>query len=279
MSAGKLDKMATYLLGDIHGCFNTLERLLRQIDYRENRDRLICVGDLVNGGPESARVVRWAATGRLETVLGNHDLHLLAVAAGFRKLRRKDTFIDLLNAPDASSLIEWLRHRPLMILEPHAAIVHAGFLPAWTLEKARALAGEVERILRGERWRPLFHGMYGNIPDRWEDRLAGDDRLRMIINVMTRMRALTADGCLDLNFKGPPEEVQDGRIPWYAAESREWERKETPIFCGHWAALGRRRLGIVHALDSGCVWGGELTAARLEDGEVFAAKSELAADS
>lgn len=268
--------MATYIVGDVHGCFETLQALLQKIEWRPERDRVFLTGDLVNGGPDSLAVVRWARESCQGVVLGNHDLHLLAVAAGARPGRDADTFDDLLAAPDREELLRWLGERPLVILEPDFLLVHAGLLSQWGPEKARELAAEVEGVLRSDGAGSFLQRMYGNEPGRWEESLSGPDRLRVVVNAMTRMRMVTRDGCIDLHEKGPPEKAPAGLAPWYEEWRRRWSGRQ--VFFGHWAALGLRRMDPVVALDSGCAWGGWLSAIRLEDGKLFQAKSELAGE-
>jgi bis(5'-nucleosyl)-tetraphosphatase (symmetrical) len=200
-------------------------------------------------------------------VLGNHDLHLICVAAGVERRRKRDTLEDVLGAPDREELLEWLRARPLMHVEDGCALVHAGLLPEWTVARARALAGEVERRLRGEDYRTLLARMYGDEPDRWEDSLEGVARLRVIINAMTRLRVCDSAGAMVLKFKGEPGEASAGWTPWFDMPARR--SADHTIICGHWSALGVRLRPDLVALDSGCVWGRTLTAVRLPDRKLF----------
>ncbi len=266
--------MATYIIGDIHGCFSTLQGLLREIGFAGETDRLILAGDLVNAGPDSERVLAWAVDNRVETVLGNHDLHLLAVTAGIRPLKKSDTFGGVLASAQRERWLGWLRSRPLLVTGAGFAVSHAGLLPAWSLSRARDLAGEVETALRGPDWERFLAGMYGDWPDRWDESLRGADRLRLIVNAFTRLRMVTAEGRVDAEFKGPPEAAPPGLRPWYEGNAAVAEAGA--FFFGHWAAHGARRIGPVTALDSGCAWGRELTAARVEDGRMFAVPSEMA---
>ncbi len=257
--------MALYAIGDLQGCLAPLERLIAAIDFDPARDRLWFVGDLVNRGPDSAgclRFVKSLGTSAI-TVLGNHDLHLICVAAGIEKARPRDTLAGLLAAPDRDELLDWLRHRPLMHVEGAFAMVHAGLLPEWTVFRARELAGEVETVLQGPGWRRFLAHLYGNRPTRWHDALAGDDRLRAIVNAMTRLRVCTRDGEMELSFKGEPGEHYSQCIPWFAMPARA--SATHTIVCGHWSALGLHMGDNVLSLDSGCVWGRTLTAVRLED--------------
>ena len=257
--------MATYAIGDVQGCFDELQRLLASFSFAERRDRIWFVGDLVNRGPKSARTLRYVKGlgDRATVVLGNHDLHLVSQHEGFERSRGDDTFADVLQAPDRKDLVDWLRTRPLMHVEGAWAMVHAGLLPQWSVQKARVLAAEVERALAGPDYREFLRNMYGSRPDQWSDALGGWDRLRVIVNAMTRMRFCTPEGRMDFKAKGvePPQ----GYGPWFSFRKGE----EESIACGHWSALGLRLAPKLAALDSGCVWGGKLTALRLEDRAVF----------
>ena len=261
--------MAIYAIGDIQGCFAPFQQLLRKIDFNPGKDTLWLTGDLVNRGPQSLDVLRWVYQhqDQVEMVLGNHDLHLLAVSEGFGKLHRDDTLDDILNAADGKVLLDWLRCQPMM-LEGHGyAMVHAGLLPEWSIGKALRLAEEVEFGLSSNRYREFLGRLYGNKPARWSDDLKGADRLRLIVNVMTRMRFLTRDGELDLSYKGELDGAPANLIPWFAAPNRR--HGATPIVCGHWSALGVHLDEDVLAIDSGCLWGGSLSALRLDDRQLF----------
>lgn len=257
--------MSCYAIGDIQGCFGALEQLLCKIDFNPGKDTLWLTGDLVNRGPESLQVLRWIYQHQacVEVVLGNHDLHLLAVAEGFGKLYQDDTLLDILQAADGKLLLDWLRCQPLMIYANGYAMVHAGLLPEWTIGKALRLASEVERELRGPGYRNLLTRLYGNKPVRWSDDLKEVDRWRLVVNAMTRMRYVTRDGEIELSFKGEREQAPTHLIPWFEAESRK--NRDTPIICGHWSALGLHMTETILAIDTGCLWGGSLTALRLED--------------
>lgn len=261
--------MATYAIGDIQGCFQALQLLLQKIDFDPARDRLWLVGDLVNRGPDSLAVLRWArALGdKAVVVLGNHDLHLLAVAYGFAKPHRKDTIDQVLTAPDRDELCAWLRHQRLFYAEGDYALVHAGLLPQWSVKKAAALAHEVEQELRGKHYLDFFERMYGNEPKAWSKDLHGMTRLRMITNAMTRLRFCTPEGEMEFDHKGPPEIFPAGHLPWYEAPNRK--NADTTIIFGHWSALGLEVRSNLLALDTGCLWGGDLTAVRLEDRQVY----------
>lgn len=264
--------MATYAIGDVHGCFLTLRRLLQRISYDPGRDRLWLVGDLVNRGPRSLEVLRWAVEQgeRLTVVLGNHDLHLLARAAGLARARRRDTLEEVLAAPDRDDLLAWLRGRPLLHREDGFLLVHAGLLPAWTVADAERLAREVEAALRANRAGRLLASLRVEPPRPWRASLAAGARRRLALAVFTRLRTLRPGGRLCDDFSGPPDEAPDGCLPWFDFPDRQ-TAGETVIF-GHWAALGLLRrdglAGLV-GLDTGCVWGRELTALRLEDGKLF----------
>jgi len=261
--------MATYAIGDVQGCFQALLGLLERIAFNLKRDRLWFVGDLVNRGPDSLATLRFVK-GLAESavcVLGNHDLHLVAVAEGHAVLRKDDTLDETLHAPDRAELIAWLRQRPLMHAEGGYAVVHAGLLPSWTLTRALELAREVEHALRAPRYASLLARMYGNGPDRWSDQLSGYPRLRVIINAMTRMRVCTRDGAMQLRYKGDGDVMPVGVLPWFAVPGRA--SSATPIIFGHWSALGLVLEPNVIGLDTGCLWGRKLTALRLEDRQLF----------
>ncbi|HWQ39013.1 MAG TPA: symmetrical bis(5'-nucleosyl)-tetraphosphatase [Burkholderiales bacterium] len=257
--------MATYAIGDLQGCFDSLQQLLSEIGFNGARDRLWFVGDLVNRGPQSLECLRFVRSlgDRAVTVLGNHDLHLLAVAEGFGRIHASDTLDAILTAPDREELLAWLRARPMLHVEGDAVMVHAGLLPAWDVARARELAAEVEEALRGPRYRALIQHMYGSQPDRWEERLGGHDRLRVIINAMTRLRICTPDGRMELSFTGTLAQVPSGYLPWFLVPGRK--SAGATVVCGHWSALGLRIERNLLALDSGCLWGRGLSAVRLED--------------
>jgi bis(5'-nucleosyl)-tetraphosphatase (symmetrical) len=261
--------MATYAIGDLQGCFSALERLLHQIAFSPARDRLWFVGDLVNRGPQSLAVVRFVKSlgDRAVCVLGNHDLHLLKVALGFSPQLKGDTLDELLCAPDRETLLDWLRHRPLIHAEDDYVMVHAGLLPDWDVNRALELAGEVEQALRGPGYRTLMENLYGNQPDRWSDELTGIERLRVVVNAMTRLRICTADGRMEFSHKGKLSDIPKAYLPWFAIPARR--SSNVTIVCGHWSALGLRTEKNLLALDSGCFWGGKLSAVRLEDRRIY----------
>ena len=261
--------MTTYAIGDIQGCYSALRRLLDQLGFDSARDRLWLVGDIVNRGPHSLAVLRFVKSlgARAITVLGNHDLHLLVVAAGHVKPHRGDTLSAILRAPDSDELLDWLRRRKMMHVGAGYAMVHAGLLPQWSIEKALRLANEVEVALQGDDYVNFLRHLYGDQPDRWRDDLTGVDRLRVITNVLTRLRICTVEGKMEFSHKSGPTGLPRGYMPWYCVPRRR--SRATPVICGHWAALGLYTGFNVFALDTGCVWGGELSALRLSDRQVY----------
>ena len=257
--------MSTYAVGDVQGCYEQLRRLLDSLAFDPARDTLWLVGDLVNRGPQSLETLRYARSlgNRAVTVLGNHDLNLLAVTEGLRKRHRSDTIEDILKAPDRDELLHWLRTRKMMHAGSGYAMVHAGLLPQWSIERALGLAAEVESALRGPDYRELLKNMYGNAPVAWEEDLTGYDRLRVIVNAMTRLRLCDAEGNMEFSHKTALVDVPPGFMPWFAVPGRS--SRGTPVVCGHWAALGLLLRDDLVSIDTGCVWGRELTALRLED--------------
>jgi bis(5'-nucleosyl)-tetraphosphatase (symmetrical) len=253
--------MATYAIGDVQGCYDELRALLERVGFDRARDRLWFVGDLVNRGPKSLEVLRFVRElgDCAVVVLGNHDLHLVTQHEGFERKRADDTFDDVLGAPEAKGLVDWLRLRPMMHAEGNWAMVHAGLLPQWTIPFALSLAREVEKTLRAPDYRDFLAHMYGGEPQRWDDTLAGWDRLRVIVNAMTRMRFCTPDG--EMEFRATGKTPPAGYVPWYETRTGP----EPAIAFGHWSALGLTLSATIAALDTGCVWGGSLTALRLED--------------
>jgi bis(5'-nucleosyl)-tetraphosphatase (symmetrical) len=257
--------MATYAIGDIQGCYAELRRLLEQIRFDPAQDQLWLVGDLVNRGPDSLQVLRFVKSlgDSAITVLGNHDLHLLAVAEGVAKLHRSDTLDELLNAPDRDELLTWLRQQRLFHAEGDYVLVHAGLVPQWSVEQAASLAREVENALRGDDYAVFFDRMYGNTPNCWNDALTGYKRLRIIVNAFTRMRICTPQGEMEFKFKGEIEKIPEGYMPWFDVPKRK--SKDAIVIFGHWSALGLKLEPNIIALDTGCLWGGPMTAIRLED--------------
>lgn len=262
--------MATYAIGDIQGCFDEMITLLARLDFQPGRDQLWLVGDLVNRGPRSLDVLRYVRHlgENAVVVLGNHDIHLLAVAGGHTTARRDDTFHDVLNAPDCDELLDWLRHQPLLHHDDTLEImmIHAGLPPQWDLITARACATEVENALRGAHYHRYLDAVYGNGPRQWSETLTGDERLRFITNCLTRLRYCDAQGRLALKDKGAPGTQPADHMPWFAVPGRA--SADLEIVFGHWSTLGvTANLGDmsdVHPIDTGCVWGGALTALRLD---------------
>jgi bis(5'-nucleosyl)-tetraphosphatase (symmetrical) len=267
--------MTTYAIGDVQGCFYALERLVQQLQFNPLKDRLWFVGDLVNRGPQSASVLRYIKQlgDAAVTVLGNHDLHVLAVAAGCVPAREKDTFQDVLTAPDRDDLLEWLRHQPLLYRESDIALIHAGLLPQWSVKDADSYAKEVQSILRSADYRSFLTALYDDkSARRWSSGMTGMDRLVVITRVLTRLRICTEEGRMDLSFKRPPEQAPSGYLPWFQVPNRL--NTDATILFGHWAALGLHIQDNVIGLDSGCVWGRQLTAVRLEDRQVIQVSCE-----
>ena len=261
--------MATYAIGDVQGSFDELQALLGAFGFDRAKDSLWFVGDLVNRGPASLATLRFVRDlgNRALTVLGNHDLHLLALAQGSVKAREDDTLGDVIAAPDRDGLLEWLRHRPGAHVAANYMLVHAGLLPQWDVATAKALAGEVEAELRGPRHKEFLAQLYGSRPDRWNDNLRGIDRLRVIVNAMTRLRFCTPEGVMEFHTKGETAEAPAGYLPWFEVPGRK--SADHTLVCGHWSALGLRIAANLLALDSGCVWGGKLSAVRLEDRRLY----------
>jgi bis(5'-nucleosyl)-tetraphosphatase (symmetrical) len=261
--------MTTYAIGDVQGCFDELQALLEAIEFDRSNDRLWFVGDLVNRGPASLASLRFVRDlgDRAVVVLGNHDLHLLALAQGHVKNRRDDTLEEVLAAPDRGELLDWLRWRPMIHVAGNTALVHAGLLPQWDIAAAQSLALEVETELRGPRHSKFLETLYGSQPDRWTDDLSGTDRLRIIVNAMTRLRFCTPEGVMEFETKGETARAPEGYLPWFDVPNRR--SAGSTIICGHWSALGLRLAPNLLALDSGCVWGGQLSAIRLEDRRLY----------
>jgi bis(5'-nucleosyl)-tetraphosphatase (symmetrical) len=267
--------MATYAVGDVQGCYAPLVCLLDKVGFNKHRDQLWFVGDLVNRGPQSLEVLRLAKfLGKsARVVLGNHDLHLLAVAYGLRKQRPKDTFDAILAAPDKQELMVWLRAQPLFYADTKLGyvMVHAGIPPGWSLAKTEMRSREVQQILRSRRYRVFLDAMYGNEPARWNKNLKDMERLRVITNYLTRMRFCTADGTLDLEDKSNKESRRRGYLPWFRHPNSSLQGQK--ILFGHWAALnGQQEKKNIIPLDTGCVWGGKLTMMNLETGSFHSCK-------
>ncbi len=257
--------MATYLIGDIQGCDEPLGRLLDALDFSPSRDTVYLLGDLVNRGPASLAVLRrlMALEGAAHCLLGNHDLHLLAVMQGVRKPHRKDTLHEILGAPDAHALRDWLRRRSLAIHAHGWLMVHAGVLPQWDATQTMRLAREVESVLQSADWGDFLLDMYGNHPARWQDTLTGTDRLRVIVNALTRLRFCSINGVMEFETKDDTDAAPEGFMPWFDVPHRRTE--DTPVAFGHWSTLSKVRAPGVLPLDTGCVWGGCLSAAKLQD--------------
>lgn len=264
--------MATYAIGDIQGCFSALQCLLERCHFDPARDRLWFVGDLVNRGPQSLETLRFVRDlgDAAVTVLGNHDLYLLMVAAqAVPKRGRDDTLDPVLQAPDRDELLDWLRQQPLCHREGAYCVVHAGLLPAWSADQARALAREVETELAGAGWQRFLQTLWGDEPAAWQDGLAGTARHRVIVNAMTRMRFCSPEGEMEFRSKGELSDAPSGYLPWFDVPGRRSLDGETVLVTGHWSALGLYLRPDLLALDSGCLWGGALTALRLDDRQVF----------
>lgn len=266
LSDPHLHPMAIYCIGDIQGCDNALHRLLDTIGFSPSRDTIYLLGDLVNRGPTSADVLRRCVRneGAIQALLGNHDLHLLAAAHGARKPSKRDTLAHVLEAPDHPALLDWLRQQPLARTHTLAGetllMVHAGVLPSWTLEDVVALSGEVQAVLRGPQLHDFLHQMYGNTPDRWDAALQGTERLRAIVNAMTRLRFCSVDGVMDFESTESAAQAPAGLVPWFDVPGRR--TADTTMAFGHWSTLGFLNRPHVLGLDTGCVWGGCLSAVR-----------------
>lgn len=269
--------MATYIVGDIQGCLAELEQLLIRVDFDPLNDELWLAGDLVARGPQSLATLRYVRSlgSQAQIVLGNHDLHLIASWLGFAKVKKKDQTAAILSAPDCDELMHWLRQQPLIVEHPqHQFImVHAGISPQWAPQQALQLAEEVHQVLRGDHYAEFFQHMYGDLPNAWSDDLAGFARLRFIVNVLTRMRYCYADGSLDFQNKQPPQSNTNVSLkPWFEIEGPHIGAQ--PILFGHWAALmGATNRRDVIGLDTGCVWGNQLTMIRWQDQTLFSQSS------
>jgi len=244
-------------------------RLLEQIKFDAAADKLWLVGDLVNRGPDSLAVLRLVKSlgDSAITVLGNHDLHLLAVAEGIADLHDIDTLDEILNAPDRDELLHWLRNQRLLYAQGDYVLVHAGLLPQWTVKQAASLAHEVEQALRGDSYAEFLAHMYGNAPHHWDDSLTGYSRLRIIVNALTRMRICTPQGEMEFRFKSEVEKIPAGFLPWFEVPDRA--SANATVIVGHWSALGLKVTPHIIALDTGCLWGGPMTAIRLQDRQLF----------
>ena len=256
--------MALYLIGDIQGCDKAFERLLTHLAFSPSRDTLYVLGDLVNRGPHNAQVLRrlMALDNSVHCLLGNHDLHLLAVSRGVRKPNTQDTIQDILTAPDSAELLHWLRHQHMAMQVGNVLMVHAGVLPQWTAEQTVELAGEVETVLRSEDWVQFMPQMYGGLPNVWHDSLASADRLRVIVNALTRLRFCDAHGAMDFSVKEGADKAPSHLMPWFDVPGRL--TADVRIAFGHWSTVQIDDRPDVVCLDDGCVWGGCLSAAKLD---------------
>jgi bis(5'-nucleosyl)-tetraphosphatase (symmetrical) len=259
--------LSTWAIGDIQGCFEPLQRLLKAIEFAPDRDRVLLLGDLVNRGPDSLSVLRWASSSAgVEAVLGNHDLHLVAAFLGVRDLCSGDTLDEVLAAPDRDTLLSWLRHRPLLVCEGQHVLVHAALHPSWSLFEAKRQAQAVEEALRGEQASALLESYYGAATGPPTATVSESDRLSHSLAVLTRLRCLSGDGTLSFDFSGTLDDLPPDRVPWWRAPHRK--PADFTVLFGHWAAIGVHREPGICGLDSGCVWGRRLSAYCLEDGRI-----------
>ncbi|WP_413285269.1 symmetrical bis(5'-nucleosyl)-tetraphosphatase [Vibrio sp. MA40-2] len=266
--------MANYIVGDIQGCFDELQLLLNKANFDPKFDTIWFAGDLVARGPKSLETLRFVKSlgSAAVTVLGNHDLHLLAVSLGVHPAKKKDKTSPILAAPDKEALLDWLRQQPLLAEHEEFVVCHAGISPQWDLNQARAASGEIAALLKEDKWALLIKQMYDNSPDYWDNKLQGIERYRYIINAFTRMRYCFTDGRLDMLCKLPPNEVSSKKlVPWFKLKQRT--KLEKTVLFGHWAALSGFQNKHVVGLDTGCVWGGTLTMLRWEDKTFFSQKS------
>jgi bis(5'-nucleosyl)-tetraphosphatase (symmetrical) len=267
--------MATYAVGDLQGCLKPLKCLLKEVGFDRKRDHLWLVGDLINRGPDCLETLRYLYKHRdcITAVLGNHDLHLLAVAYGYQTPDNSDTLDEILNADECFELMDWLRQNPLVHTDEQLGytMVHAGIPPQWNINKANKRARELESVLRSDNFHDFLSTMYGNTPDCWDKDLEGADRWRAITNYFTRMRFCSEDGHLELKSKSGPGKQPEGYAPWFSHKKRK--TRDDKIIFGHWAALeGKADTANIYALDTGCVWGGSMTMLRLEDEKLFSCK-------
>jgi bis(5'-nucleosyl)-tetraphosphatase (symmetrical) len=267
--------MTTYVIGDLQGCFDELQALLEYINYKPDNDHLWFVGDIVNRGPKSLECLRFVKKlhdqGKADMVLGNHDFHLLAAYSGLEKFTSKsDTLTQILEAPDVDKLIDWLRQQPLLVTHPvfHAIMVHAGVPPQWTISEAQSYAKEVQQQLCRPDWQDfLVNHLFGSEPKNWHNSLTGYDRLRYIVNAFARMRYCDANGKLEFKLKSAPNNNQSKYQPWFVFPKRR--NKDYEVFFGHWSTLGAIDAYHVHATDTGCLWGGKMTAYAIESKQRF----------
>jgi bis(5'-nucleosyl)-tetraphosphatase (symmetrical) len=260
--------MATYAIGDIQGCYHAFTALLARLKFNPKQDKLWLVGDIINRGNGSLEVLRWCYQHQesLKIVLGNHDLHALAVVHNIKSAHKFDTLQASIHAPDSDAIFTWLRHQSLMHVQNidghEYVMVHAGLLPQWSVPDAVGYAREIAAELQADNYREFLKQMYGNMPNKWQADLTGMDRLRTITNAMTRLRICTMNGEMEFEFKGELQDIPAGYTPWFDAPLRQ--SRTSKIICGHWSALGLRQRDNVFALDTGCLWGGQLTAMCLE---------------
>ena len=263
-----------YAVGDVQGCAPSLKALVKKLP---GKSKMIFLGDLVNRGPDSLGALRYLKSlqeaGRAECILGNHDLHLLAIDAGIRKTKGLDTVKPILNAPDRNELIDWVRKRPMALSNGKILTVHAGVLPQWDLQQTIECSHEVEKALRSKSYKTFLGNMYGNTPTKWKNSLTGDERLRVITNALTRLRFCTPSGTMEFNSAQGLEDGPAGYIPWFQAPNRKTQ--DTVIYFGHWSTLGLMRNHNVVGLDTGCVWGGKLTAMEISDSNMDQKKSQI----
>ncbi len=255
--------MSIYAIGDIQGCYDDLQRLLERIDFDARKDQLWFVGDLVNRGPKSLETLRFIKSlgNAAISVLGNHDLHLIAYALKLRKAHRKDTLQSVIKAHDGEELIDWLRHRPLLHHNDQYCLIHAGLPPQWNVKKSIHMAKEAEEMIHGVNYKEFFKTMYGDEPTQWHDDLTGVERIRFIVNCFTRLRYCTEEGVLDFKHKQAPGKQPEHLMPWFKVPERK--TKDIKIIFGHWSTLGYYAADNCYAIDTGCLWGGELTAIKL----------------
>lgn len=261
--------MAIYAIGDVQGCYTSLQALLKKLSWSAQRDQLWFAGDLINRGEGSLETLRFVMElgQQAVMVLGNHELHFLCVAHGKQKSRPRDTLQPLLDAPDREQLVQFLRRQPLLHSAHGHTMVHAGLLPQWTIEQAHSLAREAEAALQSDQYHDFLDQLYGNQPDHWQEDLTGIDRLRTVVNAMTRMRICTAQGQMEFTHRGELETIPQGFMPWFRVPGRVTVNDN--ILFGHWSALGLLMEPHLMCLDSGCLWGRQLSAVRLDDGALF----------
>ena len=274
--------MALYLIGDLQGCYSSLSQLLQKLDFSPSRDTLYLLGDLVNRGPKSLEVlenlIKWGSSA--QCVLGNHDLHLLAASTGARALRPDDTLDLILNSPQKTHLLDWLRHRPmamhLSLPKNEILMIHAGVLPSWTLDQTLSYAKEVEMVLQSNQYADFFNHMYGNQPSRWSDDLTGYERLRLITNTLSRCRFANANDEIELKTKEGSGAAPVGFMPWFEIPGRQ--TANCLVAFGHWSTMGLVMRDNILALDTGCVWGGSLSAVEIYSDGTIGPLSQVACE-